>query len=397
MIDSIFIGMSGLQTFSSGLKVISNNVSNLNTPGFKASSATFGDLYYQDVPSGQQGEGGPLQYGTGVTTAGTFVNFKAGDTQQTGNPLDLSINGDGFFVTQDAKDGSLTYSRAGQFELDKDGNVVVRGSEQKLMGYSAGNSLEPIALGELKVSKPKATTKVSFVGNLSSTATDFSVDSVKLIDSLGGEHDVKLTFKAKDGAAGTWTVTMTDAGVDTEIGDIKFIAGSPDPSAESLTLHYSPTGGGPAFDVNLDFSTGVTSFSTGATSTLAVSTSDGQAMGQVSSVTFNESGVMTINYSNGQTASGPQIALARVDYDAALEQSAGGQFTSKDPQAVHVGRAASDGYGKIASSQVEGSNVDLSTEFSNLIIMQRGYQAASEIVNTANSMLQNLFDMKTQR
>jgi flagellar hook protein FlgE len=390
--DSIFIGMSGLQSFSKGLKVISNNVANMNTAGFKSTSLAFGDMYYQQGAGGFHADYGGAQFGTGVAALGTHVNFQPGDTRQTGNPLDMSIAGDGFFVTQDAKGGDYVYTRVGQFDFDASGFLVEKGSDRRVLGFNSNGTLVPISLDAMRNSPPKATTKASFLGNLSSTATSHSINAVKLIDSLGAEHTVRLDLAAKEGAPGVWTVKMVDGSTETAVGDIKFTAGLPDAS-NVLKLNYAPAGV-PAFGVTLDFSKGITSFASGTASTLTVSSSDGVAAGTLSQVTFDGTGVMTAKYSNGEESTGMQLALAQFESTDALVQTGGGGFTTSNPKDAHVGRPGSDGLGNIASNQVEGSNVNLSAEFSELIIMQRGYQASSQIVSTANDMLRELFEMK---
>jgi flagellar hook protein FlgE len=393
MFDSIFIGMSGLQSFSKGLKVISNNVANLNTPGFKSSNTTFADLYNQ----GGGVLGSATRGGSGVTTLGTHVNFLAGDTRQTGNPLDLSINGDGFFVLRDKDNQSVVYTRAGQFQIDKDGYFVTADGKQ-VQGYGSDGKLGPINISSQKLSPAKASTKVQFNGNLSSAMTDFSIDSVKVFDAVGGEHVLKATFKLKqaDASSSTWTVTLLDGATTVGTGEIKFAAGTIVAGSDKITFNYAPSGV-PAMSLSLDFSSQVTSFSTGQTSSLAVSSVDGYASGTLSAVTFDDRGVMQLAYSNGQKATGPQLALAMFDSKAELEQQSGGLFVSNSAANVHIHRAGLAGSGSIASSQVEGSNVDLSSEFSNLIVMQRGYQASSRLVSTANDMIQELFDMKGHR
>ena len=395
MFGTISIGMSGLQAFSNGLKVIGNNVANLNTPGFKASSLLFTDLSYQGG-SGFMANGLGGQYGTGVSTLSSFINFKDGETRQTGNPLDVSVDGQGFFITKDPKDGRVTYTRAGQFEFDKDGNLVSKSTGRQVMGYAGDGTLGEISLNGLRVNPPKATTSVKFSGNLSSGSTDFTIDAVKIIDAVGGQHVVKLAFKPKAGEDGTWTVTVIDGTTETPAGEIKFAAGTIVAGSDKTSFSFAPTGVEP-FDVGLDFSAQVTSFSTGGTSTLTVASSDGSPVGTLTGVSFDDKGTLTLAYSNGTTATGAELALATFDSNLGLEQVGSGDFVSPDAQRAHVGRAASDGFGKIASDQVEVSNVDLSSEFSDLIVMQRGYQASSRIVSTANEMLQELFDMRASR
>ena len=222
MIDSIFIGTSGLQAFSEGLKVIGNNVANLNTPGYKANNSVFANLYFADPQGGSgQSTGGQTQFGSGVTLSQTAVNFRAGDLRQTGNPLDLNVSGEGFFVTRENGTADPIYTRAGQFEFDKDGRLVVRGTERQVIGLSATGEQLPITLDGLRLNPPTPTATVSLAGNLSSAATDFSVSSVKVIDANGGEHSLTLRFTPKTGAVGTWTVKLMDGTTEAGAGEIQ--------------------------------------------------------------------------------------------------------------------------------------------------------------------------------
>jgi flagellar hook protein FlgE len=393
MFDSVHIGLSGLQAFSKGLKVVSNNVANLNTPGFKSTDLRFGDLYYQ--AEGGTGGNGTSQLGTGVSTLTTFINFTDGETRQTGNPLDLSIDGTGFFVTRDAEDHTYAYTRAGQFEFDKEGLLVSRSTGRQVMGYAADGSLGTVSLAGLRMSAPTPTTTIRFRGNLS-TGHEFSVDAVHIVDAAGVQHTVSLKFRPAPGDANAWTMTLVDGTVETPAGDIAFVDGAPAPGSARVSVTYSPAGADPV-NLSLDFSDQVTSFAAGTASTLGVSSTDGSAAGTLTQTSFDDQGVLTLRYSNGQTAKGPQLALARFESNDGLEAAGAGEFVSTDERRALVARAASDGYGKVLSSQVEGSNVDLASEFSDLIVMQRGYQASSRIVSTANEMLQELFDMKGKR
>jgi len=397
MIDSIFIGTSGLQAFSEGLKVIGNNVANLNTPGFKASNSVFSNLYFADAQSGSgQQSGGATQFGGGVTLSQTAVNFRAGDMRQTGNALDLSINGEGFFVTRGKDQAETLYTRAGQFEFDKDGHLVVRGTERQVIGLSATGEQLPITLDGLRLNPPKPTATVKLAGNLSSSATEFSIASVKVIDAAGGEHSLTLKFTPKTGAAGTWTVALMDGTTEVGSGEIRLTGSQPLPGFDSISLTYAPAGV-TASTIKLDFSTNVTSFDTGTTSSLAVGSSDGYAVGSLNKVTFDADGTLALGYSNGQSAKGAKVALALFDSTAQLLPQGSSGFTYAALSGMRIGAASQGGFGSIGSSQVEGSNVDLASEFSDLIVAQRGYQASSRIVSTANELLQDLFDMKGHR
>lgn len=397
MFDSLFIGTSGLQTFAAGLKVTSNNVANLNTPGFKASSSTFANLYY--ASSGDSSgalTGDSPQFGSGVALGHLGVNFRAGELRQTGNPLDLYVNGNGFFVSKVKATGETVYSRAGLFDFSKDGVLVVRGTENQVMGLSSSGAQVPITLDGLRINPPKPTTSVTFTGNLSSGATTYSLSSVKVIDSAGGEHTLGVNFSR--GAVGDpWTVKVTKGGTEIGSGELRFTDDRPTPGFDSLSFTLSPTGTA-ASRIKLDFSSNITGFNTGASgSNMTVATTDGYAPGALTKVTFDEEGTLVLSYANGQTVKDKKLALALFDSTDGLQAQGGSNFTYASREGMRVGAAKQGSFGSIGSNQIEGSNVDLASEFSDLIVAQRGYQASSRIVSTANELLQELFDMKGHR
>jgi len=408
MFDAIYIGMSGMEGFSKGLKVISNNVANLNTPGFKSSGLQFTDAYYQQGSSGEFSSGGNGQgalFGNGLTALATTVSFQAGSTQQTSNPLDVAISGDGFLVTQDKTSGARAYTRDGQLQFDKEGTLVSTTTGKVVLGYPAdgAQSLQPITLDGLKVNPPKATANVLFNGRVTSapvSASDPTIPETKVdfaVDDTAGEiHSLHLSLKNNRAAPTTWDATITDGTNTVGTGTIGFINGRIDPVFSTVVFNYKPTGSAP-FTITLDFSKDVDSLNKATVSTLAVTSQDGFTAGSIVRSEFDQDGKLSITYSNGQTTKGSQLALARFDAPGELRQQGGGEFTVDDPNAARMGRPNGIGFGGIASSRFEMSNVDLSGEFSNLIVMQRGYQASSNVLSTANEMLQQLFEMRGGR
>jgi flagellar hook protein FlgE len=300
---------------------------------------------------------------------------------------------------RDAEGGVDRYTRAGQLQFDKNGDLVTAVGGRHVMGFPAGGgtTLTRMGIGGLRTNPAHATTAVKFNGNLSNTSDEFTVDTVKLLDAVGAEHSVRLTFKNKNSTdPGVWEVTVFDGDTSIATGQIKFVNGMPDAAQSSMTFTFTPAGG-TAMEVKLDFSADVTSFAAGNLSSLAVTSQDGYAAGAITAVEFDRDGNLSIAYSNGQTAKGGRIALARFESGLGLVQQGGSEFTADGTQAPTVGRPGDRGFGSIAGGQLEMSNVDLSAEFSDLIVMQRGYQASSRIVSTANEMLQELFDMKGHR
>ena len=391
MLDSIYIGMTGLQGYSQGLRVIANNTANINTPGFKSSSLLFADMFYSNSSAGS----GTMQVGYGLNTAGTMLNFEQGELRQTGNSLDLAINGQGLFTVRDSS-GNLHYTRAGQFAFNADGVLVSRVDGSKVMGLDENGALHEISTAGLATAQGQATTTVKFGGNLSSTATDLTVGSVKVIDSVGGEH--QLTVKLTNNSAvtpGSWKVQLLDGTNVVGSGEISFIKGRTDPDNAKVSITFTPAGL-EAIPLTLDFSTDVTSFASGNLSSLAVTSQDGFTPGALTGVSFDALGTMILSYSNGQTVKGMRLALGRFDSLDAVAASGNNHFDATNSLAWHTGMAGTGGFGSIRSGMVELSNVDLSQEFSDLVIMQRGYQASSQVISTANDMLQELFSMKSK-
>jgi flagellar hook protein FlgE len=390
MLDSIYVGMTGLQGYSQGLRVIANNTANINTPGFKSSSLQFADMFYSNNNGGAGS--GTMQVGYGLNTAGTVLNFEQGELRQTGNSLDLAIDGQGLFTVQDSS-GNLHYTRAGQFSFNPEGVLVSRVDGSKVMGLDANGTMRDIAIAGLSTAEGKATTTVQFMGNLSSTAADATAGSVKVIDSVGGEHMLSVRLTNSTATPGTWTVELLDGTTVVDSDSIVFSNGRPTAGTSKVSMSYTPAGLA-AIPLTLDFSTDVTSFASSNLSTLAFKSQDGYTPGALTGVSFDMLGTMILAYSNGQTVKGMRLAMGRFDSLDAVASSGNNQFDATNSLAWHVGMAGDRGFGSIRSGMVELSNVDLSQEFSDLVIMQRGYQASSQVISTANDMLQELFAMK---
>lgn len=394
MLDSIHIGTSGLDAFSAQLKVISNNVANLNTPGFKSSQLAFEALV---APGGLGPDAQPGQLaGGGVIAGQTFVNYQAGETRETGNPLDMSINGEGFFVVQSPSEKHPSYTRNGQFEFSRNGSLVVRGSDREVLGLGSNGAQQPITLNGLRISAPQPTKLVKFSGNISSGSSNVSVDNIKVIDALGAAHNLKMVLKPKGSSPGTWSVSILDGLSEISSKEINYVAGRPVAGQESFTVSYGP-GGATATDIKFDFSGDVTSFDTGQTSSLSIGSVDGRLVGAISKIEFDAEGRLSVSYSNGDSVKGPRVALARFDDSSVLKASSHNDFIDTTGSQACIGGPKDSDFGSIESSRIEGSNVELAREFSDLIVAQRGYQASSRIVSTANDMLQDLLEMKGHR
>jgi flagellar hook protein FlgE len=396
MIDSIYVGITGLLGFTRGLRVISDNTANMNTPGFKSSNLQFSDLFYTNtnlIDSSSEPRKG--QIGFGLNTTGTSLSFKQGSLQQTSNALDLAIDGLGLFQLRDDT-GKITYTRAGQFDFNGDGVLINKGTNQKVLGLDANGNLVDISIVGLKVNPAKATSIVTFNGNLSSTAPSQTVGGVTVIDAVGGQHTLNVVLTNLSATTpGAWQVDLMDGTTVVGTGQIAFVNGQPDPLNSKVSLIYSPAGVAP-IPLTLDFSTNVTSFASGNLSTLAMNTQNGFVPGSLTAITFDATGTLVLTYSNGQTAKGAQLALAQFDSLESIAAVGNNQFIATQTRGWVTGVAGSGGFGNVHASTLEASNVDLSKEFSDLVVMQRGYQSSSQVISTANEMLQELFAMRTK-
>lgn len=396
MFESIHVGLTGLDSYSKGLNVISNNVANLNTTGFKGSQLQFADLYYKNSDAGLGGGSARQQVGSGVGTAGTFLNFQQGDARRTGADLDLMIDGPGLFILR--KDDQTSYSRAGQFEFDKDGYLVDQTTQARVAAAGDGGQLHDISITGLRASPPKATSRIKFAGNLSTGSSQHVVNGVNLFDAVGTPVPVRLAFDNTNATqAGSWKVTATTAdGKVVGTGEVRFKSGTPEPGFESMTLSFTPDKGLPLQAV-LDFAIETTSFSSGANSTLAVASQDGHGAGSLVKASFDAEGFFVTSYSNGETEKHGRLGLAWFANLDALEQAGSNQFIHKYGEAPQLGHPGEQVFGKLTAGSIEASNVDLSQQFSEMIITQRGYQAASQVITTANEMIQQLMDMRGKR
>jgi len=388
MFDTLFIGTSGLLGNAKGLKIVSNNLANVNTPGFKGSQLQFADLFEQG--------GGVIAHdghrepaGQGVASLGARLNFRPGSDQSTGNALDQSINGNGMFTLR--RDGELRYTRAGDFQFDAK-EVLTNGAGDHVQALDANGKLVDITLGGLGRNAAKASATVKFSGNITTAVAvppvDTTVNGVTVIDAAGTSHTLILTIK--DAGGGSYTVGAADSTAPAVVvgtGTIKFAAGAPVSGSDGFNLTYLQQA------VKLDFSGVVAQGGPSGVS----SSQDGYAAGVRTDQTIDSDGTIKVRYSNGQTAKGPRLALAQFVTESDLEQAGGGAFTKTRDGVVHYGYAGVDAFGTLTAGHREGSNVDLAEEFSNLIVMQRGYQAASHVISTANDMIQELFDMKGHR
>lgn len=398
-LTSAYTSMTGLLTYSRALDVIGDNVANLNTIGFKAT-----DLMFESVPpiggAGHEGGRSPnadvAGYGSIVT--GTRRRFTQGEIRDTGVATNLAVSGDGFFVLKSS--GKTFYTRNGQFDLDVDGNLV-DANGKKVQGFLAG-TLQDVVIDRNKTNPPSATALVNFSGNLSLGSTTHSLD-VKVFDADGTQRTLKATFtNSTSTSPGTWTVNLKDDNnVDLLNGQIKF-EGAGTPSTGFSTLQFNlVSAGGTSKQITLDFGRpgtfdGATSFSGGTTSTLVVSKTDGYGVGRLNNFSFDERGLLTLQYSNGQKEESYRIALATFADPQLLVSGDGGLFRL-DEGDVQIGMASENGFGALKPQSVELANVELSREFADILILQRGFQASSQVLNVTSKMIEDIYNSVSGR
>ena len=396
MLESIYIGMSGLTAYSRGLQTISNNVANLNTAGFKTSTPQFADLYYgQQFAQGSSGSMNTRYAGTGVEYGYASMNFTQGDLRSSSGQLDLAIQGNGFLTLLDGS--TARYARTGQFAVEDDGTIRDKATGLQLATLTASGGLAGLSIAGKQVNPPQATTVMHFSDNLSTGSTSFSIPNIDVYDANGGKHTLKLDFTPDSSIIpGRWKVSVTDEnGLPVQEDTLQFIGGIVEPGRDRIDVTLRP-GDAPPFTVSLDFSSGVTSFSAGTTSTLRVASKDGYATGTLSSLGVDQDGLLTLQYSNGQTDKLGAVALANFANPQQLIQMGNGLFDAAHAASPIYRASNGPGVGTLLSGATEASNVDLSTEFGQLILIQRGFQASSQVISTANEMIMQLFQMRGQ-
>ncbi|MGX5697393.1 flagellar hook protein FlgE [Agromyces soli] len=385
MLRSMFSGISGLRAHQTMLDVTGNNIANVNTTGFKGSATQFQDTLSQLVqgggaPGAAIGGTNPAQIGLGVQVAGISTNFTQGSAQATGRASDLMISGDGFFVVNAG--GETLYSRAGAFDFDAQGRLVTPNGGF-VMGWNAvngvvnqGGALQNIALPRGAVAPAVATTDVRFSGNLPDDAAVGTeiVRDIDVYDATGTATSVSLSFTR---SATGWDV----ASGATALGSMTFAGGLP-------TGTTSVTVGGVAVDLSA-----VTGYAD--LSTLKVAGQDGRPAGTLDAYSIGPDGTITGTFSNGATETVGRIALATFVNPGGLEKAGDSTYrATANSGAVELGGGGDAGYGTLASGYLEMSNVDLSQEFTNLIIAQRGFQANARIITTSDEVLQELTNLK---
>ncbi|KFF61074.1 flagellar hook protein [Cryobacterium sp. MLB-32] len=395
MLRSLYSGISGLRAHQAMLDVTGNNIANVNTTAFKASAAQFQDTLSQmsQAAGGPQttvGGTNPAQVGLGVQVAGISTNFAQGSAQSTGRATDIMISGDGFFVTQ--LGGETLYTRAGAFDFDAQGRLVspdgaiVQGWNAVGGVINAGGATGNITLPVAAIIPAVRTTGATVGGNLPSDALAGTelIRDIEVFDASGAASTVSLRF-VKDAAAGTWNVTDVNNAATPPVA-LTFVAGKLTNAAGSATI----AAGSAATPIDLSALEG----SAGLT-TVAFTGQNGSAAGTLESFALGADGTLVGLFSNGGQQAIGRIALATFTNPGGLEKAgASGYRTTFNSGAAQLGTPGAAGLGSLQSGALEMSNVDLSQEFTNLIVAQRGFQANARIITTSDEVLQELTNLK---
>jgi flagellar hook protein FlgE len=392
--------------------VISNNLANLNTVGYKASTPEFQDLFYQQIGSG--GDGNPIQVGVGATIGSIPAMFTQGSIESTGVPTNVAIQGNGFFVLD--KNGLRTYTRAGDFSVGSNGQLLTSDGST-VLGYpavngtiSASQTLAPLVISSGQLSPPKSTANVQIGLNLDASAAvggTFSTP-VTVYDSLGATH--VLTFNFTKTAANTWNYSITIPAADVGTTGSPVSVGSGTLTFNGSGQLTAPTGNVTGINVtgladgasNLTFAWDLYGSNNSPIVTQASSPSaaastqqDGYSSGTLASFNIQGDGTIQGIFSNGQTLALGQLALASFANQQGLVRNGSNEFlASLSSGTANIGTPSTGGRGTLAGGSLEQSNVDIATEFAQLILAERGYQANSRVVTTIDQVIQDAINMQ---
>lgn len=403
MLGSLYTALAGMNAYSQGLDVISNNVANLNTPGFKVSDPLFREIVYRHLDMAGSRGSGTRPSGAGVEAGTASVTFRQGELRDTGNSLDAAIDGGGFFVL--SRDGEYRYTRAGQFEFNDDGILVEKGSGARVVISTEEAAYGFFDLNTARTFPPRVTSEVTVTGTLARTGTTstYELPSITVFDSAGTGTPLRAKFARNSTDPLRWTVEVLNAaGTVLGSGQIQFAAdGTPAADASKVTITVDATGT-EDFAVTLNFGaagsfSGVTSPAASTASQLQILRQDGFQAGSLTRTEFDEKGQLKLTYSNGQTDIVGTLILAQFDAPEQLQALGGGMFAATEAATPKLGRGLSSGLGRIVGGRLEMSNVELTQQFTDLIIMQRGYQASSQISSVANELIQTLLAMDGRR
>ena len=409
---SFEVAVTGMNAATADLEVISNNIANSNTNGFKRSRAEFADVYAASalgVAKNSTGEG--------VRVTNVRQQYTQGEVIFTENILDLAISGGGFFRLNDSS-GGVEFSRAGTFGMDRDG-YLINGSEQRLTGYQSDDKGKILpTLGEMKIDTsdltPRASENISLGANLSlgdpvmdpaivfdeKDANTYTFSTAATIyDSQGSSHVVDMYFIKTAQNAWTSHMYIGDKPISQGTGDT--VSFETDGTLKEVNDGISPiiklTGIQPTanvapMDLNIDFSQLTQFDNESGTNEVNV---DGYGSGRLATLDVDSTGIIYGRYNNGQSYAMGRIALANFSNVEGLRPvgntSWAETFASGQPA---LGAPGSASLGNIQSSALEQSNVDITKELVDMIASQRNFQANAQVVSVADTLTQTIINIR---
>jgi len=406
---SFGIALTGIDAAQADLNVVSNNIANADTTGFKQSVTEFSDLY----ASSQNGVAADA-IGNGVQVASVSQDYSQGSIQTTGNNLNLALSGNGFFTVSNG--GAMSYTRSGDFSTNSDGDVVnPQGQVLQVYAPTAGGGFNTSSTTGLQISTadsaPVATQNVDMTLDLPANAT-VPVDAAfsptdansynnsttaTVYDSLGAAHTATVYF-AKTATANQWNAYVTVDGQAVGAAQpMTFSANGAMTTPANGNLNfgpYTPTTGAAALNMNFNFSK-TTQY--GDAFAVNAIQQDGQTTGTLSGVNIDTSGVVEAQYTNGQSVTLGQVALANFADPNGLAQQGNSSWaqTAASGQALY-GQAGTAGLGQVESGSLEESNVDVTTQLVEMITAQRAFQANAQMISTENQITQTVIQIPTQ-
>ena len=413
------IPLSGLTAGATALSAIANNLANQNTTGYKNVRVLFADLFYQNL--GTTGAGDPIQLGAGAQIGAMPGQFTQGSVQATGVPTDVAIQGTGFFVIE--KSGVINYTRAGSFAVDAN-NFLVTSDGQQVLGYPAvngvinsGQGVVPLLLGAGTISPPTATANVQLTANLNSDANvgDTFSTPLTIFDSLGSTHVLTFTFTKTAANAWDYSLAIPPGALNVTVppqtgivatGALSFngngtLTGPTDAAGNLINVTAIPVTGfadgasDMTFDWNLLSGTTPLISQVASPSSTSSTQQDGSSSGSLVNFSIGADGTVTGSFTNGRTAALGQVAIATFANQQGLQRVGNTNFvpTLSSGQAV-VGAPGTGGRGSLSGGSLELSNVDIATEFANLIVAQRGFEANAKAVTTFDEITQDTINLK---
>lgn len=412
--SALYSAISGLQSNAQAMTVTGNNISNSNTTGFKGSSTVFSDLLSANIAS----TSGNSQVGRGSQVQTVETNFSQGGFESTENATDLAIQGSGFFIVHSPTDNTNLYTRNGNFKFDDNGFLVnadgykVQGSLFNSSGILASGTLSDIHVDMVTQLGAKQTENVNLTTNLdadSKVLAGFSLTdpqntsnyatTTTVYDSLGTAHDINCYFAKTGDQQWSW-YAVTDAGdlggtagtlQQVGTGALGFDEDGNLTSGDTLTLPTITWSDG-ATPQSIKYTFKTTQFNSA--STVFSQDQDGYTSGNVTKVDISTDGTVTAVYSNGETIDVGLIGLASFVNPDGLDSVGSSLFRQTSNSGTPSLGYPGGGLGSLLTKSLELSNVDLATEFVDLITIQNGYSANSKVITTTNDMLQELLNLK---